>query len=998
MLHAPGPRAKARLAAYARQRCGIARTVGQNRIPVATTGVLLRLPRPVIVVCLAILSALAWSTASAATMLGARFAPDLRRYDSDQGLPQNSVTALLRDRAGYLWIGTYGGLVRYDGHNFRSHASHATDGPPSDRIIALLEDPQGRLWIATENAGVGRLDPGERFLRPQGGCQDACRMRQLMLTGSGELVAVGDHGAFRLDERLQAQPILPAGLDAVTSAAVDAQGGLWLTDRKRILPPGASAPFELPDGGEVLRLLADARGVWAASAQLWRLDPLAEPRLAYPTQALRVHSLTVDAAGAHWIGTESEGVWRVPAGSQTPEPVDLAPGLRNPVLLSDGEGAMWIGGDGQGLARWSPSQVGGIGGPGTPLAAPTMAVLPGASGELWIGAFCGGLYHQRPQAPLQIFQLPEVDGACVWSLVPDGATGVIAGHGRGRIAHLDAQGKALRSWRLPGEQRVRALHLDALGQLWVGGSLGLFRGPLAGALEAVPGFGQSEISTIRPARGGGLWIGSDAGVVLWRDDRALRSIGSAEGLGSRFVRAVYEDPRGVLWIGTYGGGLHRVQDGRVQRFTTRDGLAEDFVSCILEDARGRLWLAGNRGLSSIDRAALDQFEGRLLSPTLYTRSDGMPVSETNGGGASACAIDAQGRLLFALISGVAVVDPARIAPRTPVPGPAVDLVEARIDGRTLDWRAGLTIGPGEATLALRYAAPSLSGGERLQFRYRLDGPWIEVGHTREILLSALPFGQWQLELASRLDGGPWTTTPTRLAISRPAPWHADLRVRLGAGLLALLALALGVRARTLALRQRAARLDQLVAERTAALADANRQLESLARTDPLTGVGNRRGFVEHLGHDWHVAAYTRQPLSLIALDVDSFKAYNDHYGHPAGDACLQQVAGILRDRLAQLPLSGECMLARTGGEEFAVLLRGMDAAGAAALAEALRQSVAERAIPHAHSPVAGHVTISLGVAGATPQGEDDPQSLIARADAALYRAKAAGRNRVIADA
>ena len=409
--------------------------------------------------------------------------------------------------------------------------------------------------------------------------------------------------------------------------------------------------------------------------------------------------------------------------------------------------------------------------------------------------------------------------------------------------------------------------------------------------------------------------------------------------------------------------------------------------------RARALLAG----LGIDRAALDQFEGRLLSPTLYTRRDGMPVSETNGGGASACAIDAQGRLLFTLISGLAVVDPARIAPRPAPPGPPVDLVEARIDGRTVDWRQGLSIGPGEATLALRYAAPSLSGGERLQFRYRLDGGWIEVGHTREILLSALPYGTWQLQLAARLDGGPWTQDPTRLTIARPPPWHADWRVRASALLLVLLATGLGVRARTLALRQRAARLDQLVAERTAELADANRQLETLARTDPLTGVANRRGFVEQLEHAWPAAAQAHQPLSLIVLDVDGFKAYNDHYGHPAGDACLQQVASILREHLARHPLAGGCLLARIGGEEFAVLLRGTDG-DAAALAEALRQSVADGLIVHSHSPVADHVTISLGVASAMPRAGDDPQSLVARADAALYRAKAAGRNRVVTDA
>lgn len=948
------------------------------------------------------LSSLAWPLAASGATLAPRFAPDLRRFDSDQGLPQNSVTALLQDRAGYLWIGTFGGLVRYDGHDFRSYDSHAGVGPPSDRITALLEDPDGRLWIGTENAGVGRMDPGGYFLRPIGGCGDACRVRRLLRTGDGDVIAVGDYGAFRLDERLQAEAIAPASLGVVRSAAVDADGDLWLADARRILPPGAAQPWELPDGGEVLRLLADERGVWGASIELWRLDATAAPRRAYAAQRMaRVHSLADDAAGSQWIGTESDGIWRVPAGSDVPQRVDVSPGLRNPVLLRDGDRGMWFGGDGQGLLRWSPALVGAIGGPGTPLAAPTMALLPGGSGELWIGAFCGGLYRLLGDAQLEFFALPEVEGACVLSLVPDGSGGVLASHGRGRIARLDAHGRALRSWHLPGDPRVRSLFLDAAGQLWAGSSLGVFRGPLDGELQPIAAFGRSEVATIRPARGGGLWIGGDGGVVLWREDRVVRRIGVAEGLGSRFVRTLHEDARGVLWIGTYGGGLHRVQGDRLQRYTSREGLAEDFVSCILEDGRDRLWLAGNRGLSSIERSALDGFDGRLLSPTLYTHSDGMPVSETNGGGATACATDTQGRLLFALISGVAVVDPARIATRTPQPGPRVDLVEARVNGRSVDWRAGLAIGADEATLALRYAAPSLAGGGRLQFRYRLDGPWIEVGQTREIVLSALPWGDWQLELAARLDGGPWTAQPTRLRISHPPPWHRDPRVRVAATLLALLLLGVGVRARNLALRQRAARLDLLVAERTAALASANRQLERLARTDPLTGVCNRRGLAESLERIWRDAAQRREPLSLLALDVDAFKAYNDCHGHPAGDTCLQRVAEAVRDALARSPSppSGEDehLLARTGGEEFVVLLRGATAAQAFAVGEALRRAVADIAIPHGRSPAADRVTISLGVASTIPQVADDPQSLLERADAALYRAKSGGRNRVVVE-
>lgn len=935
------------------------------------------------------------ATAQSAT-LTPRFTPDLKYHDSQQGLPQNSVTALLVDRAGYLWIGTYGGLVRYDGHDFRVHGSDAQNGPPSDRITALLEDDAGRLWIGTENGGVGRMDAGGQFQRPAGGCGQACRIRELMRTETGEIIAAGVDGVFRLDEALRAESVVPASLPEAHSAAVDPAGGLWLADSARILPPDANEPYALPDGGEVLGLQFDAEGVWASAEALWRLrrDRVPE-RVPHHEKMPRVHGLGLAADGARWIGSEDRGVWRLPADGTVPQRIDLPPDWRNPVLLPVGE-QMWIGGDGQGLARWSPAQVGSIGGPGTALAMPTMALLPGPSGELWIGAFCGGLHRLDPDGSLQSFELPEVPGTCVWSLVADGRGGLLAGYARGQIVHLDPQGRPLRRWRIPGEPRVRALHLEPDGTLWVGASQGLFHGPLAGELKPVTAFGVAEVSTIRPARDGGLWIGSDQGVVHWRNERAQRRIGLAEGLGSRYVRAIHEDARGVLWIGTYGGGLHRMQGDRIQRYTRREGLVEDFVSCILDDGRGRYWLAGNRGLSSLDITALDSFDGRLLSPTLYTRSSGMPASETNGGSASSCAVDARGRLLFALISGVAMVDPARIQPRSASPGPHVDLVEARIDGRSVDWRTGVRVAAGSATLALRYAAPSLVGGERVQFRYRIDGPWIEVGSTREILLSALPWGDWPLELAARIDGGPWTAVPTRLQVSHPPPWYRDSRIHAAIGLLALTVLLLGVRARTVALRERAARLDQLVGERTAALADANRQLAQLARTDPLTGLANRRHFVERLAEVWADAARRPAPLSLIALDVDAFKAYNDRHGHPAGDACLQRVAERLATALGVAGLD-DGLLARTGGEEFVVLLPGRSAADAGRLAETLHRAVADGAIPHDTSPVATVVTISLGVAGMIATPDRDPQSLIECADAALYRAKQGGRNRVVVD-
>lgn len=167
-------------------------------------------------------------------------------------------------------------------------------------------------------------------------------------------------------------------------------------------------------------------------------------------------------------------------------------------------------------------------------------------------------------------------------------------------------------------------------------------------------------------------------------------------------------------------------------------------------------------------------------------------------------------------------------------------------------------------------------------------------------------------------------------------------------------------------------------------------LRSLSFLDGLTGIANRRRFDDAMAREWRRCARSNLPLSLIILDVDHFKAYNDHYGHQAGDECLRMVAEVLSD-CARRPSD---LVARYGGEEFVCLLPETDGPGAVRVAEGFRTSVAECRIPHAQSPVIPYVTISLGVATVIPSAEGSPEQLAEMADQLLYRAKRTGRNRV----
>lgn len=197
-----------------------------------------------------------------------------------------------------------------------------------------------------------------------------------------------------------------------------------------------------------------------------------------------------------------------------------------------------------------------------------------------------------------------------------------------------------------------------------------------------------------------------------------------------------------------------------------------------------------------------------------------------------------------------------------------------------------------------------------------------------------------------------------------------------------------LQAKTRELDTKIAELEALQAE----LEEKNRQLQLLSSLDGLTGIPNRRHFDEMLDLEWTRLAREKMPLSLIILDVDHFKRYNDHYGHLEGDRCLKRVAGTL-DSLLKRPAD---IVARYGGEEFAAILPGTDMIGAQHVAENIRRAMVEMRIEHSDSPAHSVVTVSLGVSAVIPGPGCSPADLIQAADKALYQAKESGRNRWVA--
>jgi diguanylate cyclase (GGDEF)-like protein len=940
-------------------------------------------------------------------------------WTSESGLPQNTVNAIVQTRDGYLWLGTEEGLVRFDGVRFVVSDRQSAPALRSSFVSSLYEGRDGTLWIGTYGGGLARLRDGRiESFHPE--LLGTDRIREMREMADGALfIATAGGGLLRIDgekvTRFTTRDGLPT--DRIWTVEDDGAGGLWVAThgggvvrwqngrvQQRIttaegLPNDlARTLFRDPDG--TLWIGTDGGGV--AAFRNGALVRTVTTRDGLPSDQIR--SVRRDGDGNLWIGTDGGlARWR----GVRAEAFGVAEGLPSPIvraLVEDREGSLWVGTTG-GLVRLTDTRfLSFTRKEGFPVDG-VRAIVEDRAGRTWVGTEGGGLCEILP-ARVQcltkanglphdtVYALAESHDGSLW-VGTDGG-GVVRLRDGKFVETIDAQHS-----NLPND-RVRALVENADGGLWISTTAGLAH-VRDGQTSRVPELEDRQLRPLLALPDGTLLVGTD-GAGLWRVSadgaHATHIAGAGRGLESDRIFSLAADADGgAVWIGTSGGGLAHLDlaSGALRSLMRRDGLHDDVVFQIVDQGRGAdLWMTSNRGLYRVPRDRVltamrrKRNERALgLGGTIYGTTDGMPSAECNA--AFPAAIRTRdGRLWVATARGVAVIDPrARI--RNTV-APPVHIEDVLIDGNPAPERP-LRV-PSEAQrLDLRYTALSLRAPEGLRFRYLLEGydrDWVEAGANRVAHYTKLAPGTYTLRVIATNEDGVRSIGEARLDVTVAPRWFETWWARLLA--IALIAAAVwgAVRLRLAALRARKneelARAYEHMQQMAEELEDTNRQLavanvrlRALSYLDGLTGVANRRRFDEALEEACAAAIEEGEPLSLVLIDLDHFKQLNDTQGHQHGDEALRAVASLLAERTQ----SRGGLAARFGGEEFAWLLPGVSLDAATAEAEAFRRIVRD----------SGVVTASLGVA--TSNGTTlTPTSLVAAADAALYRAKSGGRDRV----
>lgn len=722
----------------------------------------------------------------------------VRSHGLEAGFSQ--INVMLEGQDGYLWLGTFGGLVRFDGIKFTVfHATHENlalrnsmdqEGPSSDRIVALREDNAGRILIGTEDSGLSLYEHG-RF-RQLSICGGTCRIFALSPQVDNSIFATTNVGVFRIAmDSLRAIAIGGAASGNYVEIAVNRQNQIYVGGPKNGLGRVVGddiVPIALPQDAELFKITAAGDFLWVASTTgFYRFD---SSRGTWILKSVERNASPVESHdGLIWVSTLSGKLLRAEPSGELRTFGDL-PEMHVRTLWRDHTGVVWIGGS-EGLwsvqtskAMLSRNVVSSVSGGGA-----GRAVVGDGKGGIWKGYSCSGIRHRLKDGTYEVVRVPVAEAPnCIVSLLLDAEGNLWAGTMGDGLRRV-AEGKRETVPLSTGYSNLQIWQADN-GDYWLAVERHTFRvyrtksgkfmlSPPVAALEGL------NVRKMAMARKGGIWFVGDHGVLRLDGERVVERWTPEQGLSSRFARAVYEDARGVLWIGTYGGGLNRIEDEKITHYDEKSGLFDDTVSCILADQAGQMWLAGNRGISVLP---VSSQMGLKVETLPFAVSSGSVSFEFNGGTQSACHRDEKGHLWFALVRGFAEIDPTRLVEISSTQ-PRVHIERVVSRAAKHDPLRTVLLGASDELLEITYTAINLIDPEQVSFRYRMSGAdskWIDADKTRSVIFQNIPWGNHVFEVQARNRGGSWSTAAA-IRISRPPPWYQRQWLWPLLGLLALLA-------------------------------------------------------------------------------------------------------------------------------------------------------------------------------------------------------------------
>ena len=732
------------------------------------------------------------------------------------GLPSDSVTAIIQTRDGYLWVGSSAGLVRFDGLTFTPVPLLAGSTNRPIRVTALCEDSEGRVWTGTQEDGLFELSQGKmrHFTKNQG-----------LLDDNITSLAAGDHGLVWAGSK--AGLVLWNGLDFnsfttrdglldnfIIGVNVARSGTVWVTTRVGMcnftnghIAPYVFSPESQGRRPEYLGAYEDRRGNLWAFGDTYFINLVEGKRFNYfrgpESASVRIWSLCEGKDGRLWIGTSGRGLFCFEDNRF--QPVLLGENRSQydvRALCEDKDGNLWLGTSGGGMVQMRPQGVHVFrAGQGLPSSPPTALALD-LSGRLCVGVERGGLFvgesgrFERMAGSESLGPQNLVSSLCVtldgtlWAgTMGDGLYCVR----NGRTLHLNTANG------LP-ENTVLSLCADDAGALWANTSAGLVRCLVqtnASRIELTNVPTEAPVSVMVPAASGGLWLGTHDGKV-WhqQSDKAARLELFREPVPHR-VSALCQGESGRLWVGTEGGGLTCCTGTAELNWGPTKGLPSDTVAAIIEDTTQDLWLSTAAGIYRIKhsdwRRAVEE-PGAVLVCKLMSEAKLRPPSAGFGGPSALLAPG--GQLWFATLDGLLNVD-------AHPPDTEPSIFPVCIESAAFNGEKPLSLLTGASwmppfdssqpfkspvdlrSLEFHFTSLLFTSPDEVKFRHKLEGSdaeWVDDGSVRSARYGRLPYGRYVFHVSARNSDGPWQDATPAFVFIRPTPLYLQTWALAGYGL------------------------------------------------------------------------------------------------------------------------------------------------------------------------------------------------------------------------
>lgn len=752
----------------------------------------------------------------AASVLGANPREFLvQSWTRESGLPANTVTAVTQTPEGYLWIGTFGGLARFDGVRFTTIDLRQCVGLEDSLITSLATDSRGTLWVGGGDGSLVQFnhDGVMRRMPPSHRTTDR-PLRRTVEAADGALWLLNYEGVLNrlTGDAFQEVAVRPdfSALVADTGQRVWVAAGnelLWDDGGQLALAWSATnEPGFLPEAMTAAR----TGGCWVAgNAQLRRFEAGRPREVRHLPQfkASSVSAMVEDQKGSVWIATYGEGLVMCDKDGRC-RSLNRAQGLPSDLvrcLFEDREGNLWAGSEGRGLIRIRRATFLSYGTEQGMSGETILCVKESQAGDVWIGTNGEGVYRIRNDEVKHYGQDEGLTNPFVWALHCSREGAVWAGTWGGGLFRLDGE-RFVNTRADYGELPVvLALHEDTQGTLWIGQRLANARQIVAlqgGSRRGydVPGNARGiDVRCIAETPDGSLWFATTEDGLLRRKNGRITDCGTDEGLPLGPVSALHVDDEGDLWVAVAGVGLVFWEGERFRAIEGTRGLLDDNLNQISDDGLGHLWCGLRSGIIRLAKQDLHRIargEKQSLAWQRFSKSAGLPSNECSGSGVRTRA----GRIWFPTANGVAVVDPRHVVADPASPTVVIEAITLagksgishqplyafsrarRLDSSEHALRAeetpqlSLKIPPGIGQLEIAFTALGSVAAEHVQFRYQLTGldeTAVEAGTDRLVRYNHLPPGDYVFQVTARNEGNRWSRDGTTLAFKvLPHYWQS----------------------------------------------------------------------------------------------------------------------------------------------------------------------------------------------------------------------------------